>query len=121
MKVYTDPTRLKATDPGHLEGNVAFMYHDLFNANVDEVADLKERYVAGKVGDVAVKKKLVAVLNDFLDPIRTRRRHFEERPDDVLAALKQGSARANEVAEQTLAMAKKAMHQDYFARSLSLR
>lgn len=56
--IYTDPTRVKATDKGHIEGNVAFIYHDIFNTNKDEVKDLKERYVEGKVGDVEVKEKL---------------------------------------------------------------
>src|SRR5207237_6828998 len=50
MKMYTDPTRLRATDPGHVEGNPVFQYHDAFNENKDEVNDLKERYVAGRVG-----------------------------------------------------------------------
>ena len=60
MKMYTDPTRLRATDPGHVEGNPVFQYHDAFNENKAEVDELKERYIAGKVGDVEVKKKLAS-------------------------------------------------------------
>src|SRR3954447_10638289 len=73
MSMYTDPTRLRATDPGHVKGNPVFTYHDAFNPNVDEVHDLKTRYTKGKVGDVEVKQKLVVALNAFLDPIRERR------------------------------------------------
>ena len=68
MVMYTDPSRLRATDPGHVEGNPVFAYHDAFNADADEVADLKARYVAGRVGDVEVKRRLVAALNSFLPP-----------------------------------------------------
>src|SRR5688572_3910370 len=62
MSMYTDPTRLHATDPGHIEGNPLFMYHDAFNPDVDQVADFKERYVAGKVGDVEVKRALAKAI-----------------------------------------------------------
>ena len=60
------------------------------------------------------------MLNALIDPIRTRRKQFEARPDDVLDALRQGTRRANAVAEETLAMAKQAMKQDYFPRKLSV-
>ena len=56
MQMYTDPTRKSTTDPGHIEGNPVFEYHDHFNPNKAEVADLKERYVGGKVGDVGEGK-----------------------------------------------------------------
>ena len=123
MGMYTDPNRIRATDPGNAnpEENPLWAFHETFNTDKAWVEEHREMYRAGKVGDVAVKKRLVEILNDFLDPIRTRRRHFEERPDDVLDALKQGTARANVVAEETLAMAKQAMKQDYFGRSLSLK
>ena len=69
--MYTDPTRLRATDPGHVEGNPVFAYHDAFNPDTDEVVELKRRYVAGNVGDVEVKQRLVAALNTFLGPDST--------------------------------------------------
>jgi tryptophanyl-tRNA synthetase len=90
--MYTDPTRLRATDPGHVEGNPVFMYHDAFNPNVDEVNDLKERYVKGAVGDVEVKKKLAAAIQALLEPFRERRAHYEANPKLVLEALDKGSA-----------------------------
>jgi tryptophanyl-tRNA synthetase len=71
--MFTDPTRLRATDPGHIDGNPVFIYHDAFNSNADEVSDLKTRYRRGAVGDVVVKDKLARALNTLLDPIRERR------------------------------------------------
>ena len=101
MSMFTDPTRLRATDPGHVEGNPVFMYHDAFNPDVDEVDDLKQRYVAGKVGDVEVKQKLATALNDLLDPIRERCACYEARPDEVKRVLAAGSDYAREVGEET--------------------
>src|SRR3990170_4730342 len=57
MSMYTDPTRIHPTDPGHVEGNPVFIYHDAFNPNTAEVAELKERYRKGTVGDVEVKRR----------------------------------------------------------------
>lgn len=73
MSMPTDPNRLHATDPGRVEGNLVFIYHDIFNSNLDEVDDLKSRYLVGKVGDVEVKEKLFIALNQILSPIRERR------------------------------------------------
>src|SRR5512132_2729901 len=69
MSMYTDPTRIRATDPGRVEGNPVFVYHDMFNPNAAEVADLKERYRTGKVGDVEVKQKLYSAIEAFLAPV----------------------------------------------------
>jgi tryptophanyl-tRNA synthetase len=102
MRMYTDPTRLRATDPGHVEGNPVFEYHDAFNPDRDEVRDLKARYMSGNVGDVEVKQKLAATLNTFLDPIRERRAAFERQPDVVRAALAEGSRYARQVGEETM-------------------
>ena len=107
--MYTDPTRLRATDPGHVEGNPVFLYHDAFNTDANEVADLKERYKAGKVGDVEVKQKLTAAINRFLDPIRERRRYYEQHMDEVKAALLDGTRRAKAVAEATMDEVRSAM------------
>src|SRR5215216_2850272 len=80
MSMYTYPTRLRATDPSHVEGNPVFQYHDAFNPDTAEVDELKERYRAGKVGDVEVKRKLIAALDAFLAPIRERRAAAEAKP-----------------------------------------
>jgi tryptophanyl-tRNA synthetase len=113
MRMYTDPTRLRATDPGHVEGNPVFMYHDAFNPDGAEVQDLKDRYIAGKVGDVEVKQKLANALNAFLDPIRERRAHFAAHPEIVREALATGTAHAKKVAEQTMAEVRAAMKLNY--------
>ena len=114
MKVYTDPNRLRATDPGTIEGNVAFVYHDLFNPDSAEVADLKERYVAGKVGDVEVKKKLASAVNALLEPMRERRARFEATPDLVDDVLAAGNRRMAEVARDTMERVREAMGLTYF-------
>ncbi|MCB9482784.1 MAG: tryptophan--tRNA ligase [Dehalococcoidia bacterium] len=111
--MFTDPTRLRATDPGHVEGNPVFIYHDAFNPDVDEVNDLKERYLVGKVGDVEVKQKLAKALNNFLEPIRERRRYFEAHMDEVRDALATGSAYSREVAQATMADVREAMQTNY--------
>ena len=112
-RMYTDPTRLRATDPGHVEGNPVFMYHDAFNTDTAEVDDLKERYRAGAVGDVEVKQKLSAALNAFLDPIRERRAQYAAHLDDVRDILGDGSSRGREVAAQTMDEVRSAMRLKY--------
>lgn len=97
MSMYTDPTRIHATDPGHVEGNPVFIYHDVFNPNQEEVQELKERYRIGKVGDVEVKRRLAVVLNETLSPIRRRRETLTSHPDDVIDILKLGTLKAREI------------------------
>lgn len=109
MKMYTDPTRLRATDPGHVEGNPVFQYHDAFNDNKEEVADLKNRYVIGEVGDVEVKKKLISAINRFLDPIRERRKEIEKQEGRIEEIVRHGSTRAQSEARETLRLTKQAM------------
>ncbi len=118
MSMYTDPTRLRATDPGHVEGNPVFMYHDAFNPDTAEVDDLKERYVGGAVGDVEVKTKLAAAINHLLEPIRDRRAYYEARPKLVQEALERGSGVAHTAAEETMAAVRTALKLDYFARGM---
>ena len=114
MSMYTDPTRIHATDPGHVRGNPVFMYHDAFNDDREEVEDLKKRYRKGKVGDVEVKRLLAQALNRFLDPIRERRASFAARPGLVDEIIREGSARAREECRRTLAEAREAMGLTYF-------
>jgi tryptophanyl-tRNA synthetase len=107
--MYTDPNRVRADVPGTVEGNPVFVYHDVFNPNKAEVEDLKDRYREGKVGDVEVKKKLTAALNDFLDPIRERRAEFESRKGFVDEVIYDGTMRTREEARATVVAVKKAM------------
>ena len=123
MGMYTDPDHLRVEDPGKVEGNTVFTYLDAFcrpehfakylpdYASLDE---LKAHYRRGGLGDVKVKKLLIAILNETLDPIRERRRYYEERIEEVYRVLEEGSARAREVAAGTLRDVRKAMRIDYF-------
>ncbi|KKT39541.1 MAG: Tryptophanyl-tRNA synthetase [Candidatus Collierbacteria bacterium GW2011_GWC1_45_47] len=113
MSMYTDPTRLKPTDPGHVEGNPVFTYHDAFNDNKDEVEDLKKRYKDGQVGDVEVKQKLAVAINKVLAPMRERRALLEKDPARVDQILRNGVDRGNKVANETLLIVKRAMKIDY--------
>lgn len=109
MNMYTDPTRIRADIPGNPEGNPVFQYHDAFNPNRDEVADLKARYRAGKVGDVEVKKKLNAALQEFLAPIRERRAYYAARPALVDEILASGAATVRPISAETVQLARAAM------------
>ena len=112
-QMYTDPKRVRADIPGTVEGNPVFTYHDAFNPNTAEVDDLKERYRAGKVGDVEVKTKLANALNAYLAPIRERRAALLARPDQLKEILFEGSARARVIAGQTMARVRDAMKISY--------
>lgn len=114
MQMYTDPTRIHPTDPGHTEGNPVFVYHDAFNSDKKEVEDLKDRYKKGKIGDIEVKEKLAKALNKFLDPIRKRRTQFEQDIGLVERILREGTEKARKEAQKTLSVAKNAMKMDYF-------
>lgn len=114
MSMYTDPTRIHPTDPGKVEGNPVFIYHDVFNPNKEEVEGLKERYKTGKVGDVEVKEKLFIALNEFLKPIREKRKEFEKDDELLDKILTEGTAKAREAARETMKKVKHAMKIDYF-------
>lgn len=116
MSMYTDPTRIKPTDPGHVEGNPVFIYLDAFvsGSNRFQVEEYKDKYKKGEVGDVEVKKFLVGVLNTFLTPVRQKRLEYEKRPELVEKILKEGTEKARIEARKTLTEVKKAMKLDYF-------
>lgn len=114
MSMYTDPDRIHSTDPGKVEGNPVFVYHDVFNPNKAEVEDLKKRYQEGKVGDIEVKEKLFVALNNFLAPIREKRSEFEGKDKILDQILKDGTEKARRVAGETMKKVRKAMKIDYF-------
>lgn len=114
QRMFTDPTRIHPTDPGHVEGNPVFIFHDAFNPDVGEVEELKDRYRKGRVGDVEVKERLVRALNAFLDPVRERRAHFAGQPDMIDEIIREGTKRARAEAQETLARVKTAMGLDAF-------
>ena len=123
MSMYTDPTHIQVSDPGHVEGNTVFTYLDAFcrpehfdrylkdYANLDE---LKAHYTRGGLGDVKVKKFLNNILQEELEPIRLRRKEFEKDIPEVYRILKEGSEVARNIAAQTLSEVKSAMGINYF-------
>ena len=124
MSMYTDPNHLRVQDPGKVEGNPVFIYLDAFSRpehfaeflpeyqNLDE---LKAHYQRGGLGDVKIKKFLNTVMQAELEPIRNRRKEWEQRLPEVVEILKEGSAVAEKTAAATLANVRKAMRIDYFA------
>lgn len=124
MSMYTDPTHIKITDPGHIEGNVVFTYLDAFCKSDDfskylpeyqDLDDLKKHYQQGGVGDRTIKKFLNAILQAELAPIRERRKEYEKNIDAVYQMLEEGSKKAREVAQQTMMEFKEAMRICYFS------
>jgi len=109
FSMYTDPKRIRADIPGTVEGNPVFIYHDIFNPDLKEVNDLKERYRKGRVGDVEVKRKLARALNSFLEPIRERRARYASRPGLVEEILDAGISRMRKEAQGTMALVREAM------------
>lgn len=113
-RVYTDPLHLKIEDPGHVEGNIAFTYLDAFDTDKDAVAELKARYTRGGLADSIVKKRLEAVLQEMLEPIRTRRAELADDKGYILQLLREGTEQAREVAAQTMSEVRAALGLTYF-------
>ena len=123
MGMYTDPDHLRVQDPGKVEGNTVFTYLDAFckpehfaaylpdYPNLDE---LKAHYRRGGLGDVKVKRFLIAILEEELAPIRARRKEWEQNIPEVYRLLKEGSDAARAVAADTLADVRRAMKINYF-------
>jgi tryptophanyl-tRNA synthetase len=107
--MYTDPKRVHAHIPGTVEGNPVFVFHDAFNEDAAEVADLKERYGKGKVGDKEVKEKLATALNRFLAPMRERYAKYERETGLVDQILVEGTAKMRETARATMKEVRSAM------------
>lgn len=112
--MYTDPLHIKVSDPGHVEGNVVFTYLDAFCDDKKTVAEMKEHYQRGGLGDVKVKKFLLEVLEETLAPIRQRRAEYEKKPDEVMKILERGTENARAKASEVLRRVKHGMHIDYF-------
>lgn len=116
MAMYTDPTHIRVADPGHTRGNAVFTYLDAFEPDKAEVDSLKRQYRRGGLGDVTVKRRLIASLNAFLDPIRERRAQYERQPQIIEAILIAGSRRARREAQETLAQARDVMGINYLGQ-----
>jgi tryptophanyl-tRNA synthetase len=109
MSSYTDPNRKKATDPGEVEGNPVFMYHDLINDDIKEVDDLKNRYRSGSVGDVEVKEKLLAAHQKLFTSAKKKRQELQANPQLVDEILANGAKKAAAFADQTLVEVQQAL------------
>lgn len=114
MSMYTDPNHIHVEDPGKIEGNTVFTYLDVFDPDKDKVAELKEEYQKGGLGDVKIKRYLNKVLEAELAPIRERREKFAQDEDAVYEMLLEGSKKANKVANETLQQVRDAIGLNYF-------
>ena len=123
MGMYTDPDHLRVEDPGKVEGNTVFTYLDAFSRpehfprylpEYSSLEELKAHYRRGGLGDVKVKRLLIAILNELLEPIRERRHHYEARIGEVYEILRDGSEKARAAAAETLADVRAAMKINYF-------
>jgi len=103
MGCFTDPNRVRATDPGKVEGNPIFIYHDLINDDKKEVEGIKDRYRKGKVGDVEVKERLFKAHMRLFKEARKKRKELEKKPEIARKVLKDGAEKAREFAKETLA------------------
>jgi tryptophanyl-tRNA synthetase len=111
MKAVTDPARIHPTDKGHPQICNVFQYHKAFNAN--EWQEIEMYCKQGKIGCVECKKRLVKVLNAFLEPIREKRKYYEKRKNFLKDVLREGNRKTREEGEKTLNLVKEAMHFDY--------
>ena len=102
MSMFTDPTRIHASDPGHVEGNPVFDYLEIFDNDKAEVEEFKTLYRTGKIGDVALKSRLADSLNLYLEPLRESRQQLSKDPDHLKEVLYEGTQKARIMAELTL-------------------
>jgi tryptophanyl-tRNA synthetase len=109
MMMFTDPGHIKVSDPGKVEGNVVFSYLDAFDPDKEKVEGLKDRYRNGGLGDVTIKKELIAVLERLLQPMRERRLDPAAGKDVCLDILRQGTLEAREVVSEVLADVRRAL------------
>ena len=123
MSMYTDPSHINITDPGHVEGNTVFTYLDAFSKQEDfaeflpeyqNLEEMKEHYKRGGLGDVKCKKFLLKVMENMLSPIREERKRWENRISDVYGILYQGTEKAKETTNATLEEVRDAMRINYF-------
>lgn len=123
MSMFTDPNHLKVEDPGDTKNNAVFIYLEAFATDehfkkylpeYNNLKELKNHYEKGGLGDVKIKKFLYNVLEDILNPIREKRKYYEEHIDEVINMLKNGNIKANEKASQTLKKVRTSIGVEYF-------
>jgi tryptophanyl-tRNA synthetase len=109
MSMYTDPNHVHVSDPGTVEGNTVFTYLDIFDSDLQEVIRLKERYRAGGLGDVVLKKRLSEILNTLLDPIRQKRAEVEKDNRWLLESALKSTEQVRYKAQETIQLVKRAL------------
>ena len=114
MSMYTDPNHIRVEDPGNTENNAVFIYLDAFCKDREKYEEMKAHYERGGLGDVTIKKYLIEVLEETLEPIRQRRKYYEEHLDEVKQILIDGTKKANEKANATLSRVRKNIGIEYF-------
>lgn len=114
MSMYTDPNHIHVDDKGRVEGNVVFTYLDIFDPNKTEIAQLKEKYKMGGLGDVVIKKRLIDVLEKIISPIRKKREDLALNPELVTSILEEGTSQMRVIAKETMIEVRKAMKINYF-------
>ncbi len=123
FRMYTDPLHIKVEDKGHIEGNTVFTYLDAFSSEADfakfypefkNLEELKKAYQHGGIGDMKLKKFLFEILNQILEPIRQRRKYYENHLEEVYEILKEGTKYAEQIAAKTLEEVKNNMKLNYF-------
>lgn len=114
MSMYTDPGHIHVEDKGEVKGNIVFSYLDIFDTNKSEVEKLKAQYKKGGLGDVVIKKRLINILENLINPIRTKREELAKNPDVVMKILEEGTKKARIVAKETMAEVREALKINYF-------
>lgn len=114
MMMYTDPGHVNVADAGKVEGNVVFIYLDIFDPNKEEVEELKKQYQKGGLGDVLLKKRLIGVLQGVIGPIRTRREELEKDKKKIMNDVKESTARVQKLAQENMKKMKEVMKINYF-------
>ena len=114
MSMFTDTDHLRASDPGKVAGNMVFHYLDSFDPDQLGLQKLKEEYTIGGLGDVVLKKRLIDILENLIDPIRTKRRLLAKDPAAVMNILKEGTTKTRIITQETMRIVREAVKMDYF-------
>lgn len=113
MSMYTDPKRLHATDPGTIENNPLWIFHEVFNPDKQWVEEAKSRYRSGTIGDVECKKRLIEIIVELVKPFQETRKRYENDQSELRRIVEDGAKRANAIAKETLEAVKNKIKQHY--------
>ena len=112
MTMFTDPNRIRRTDPGNPDICNLFQFHKLFSDEAT-ISRVDRECRSAQIGCVDDKKLLAEIMIENLRPIRARREEIDRDPSIVWDALRQGNKRARQRAAETLVMVRKAMQIDF--------